>query len=143
MRPAGEVVCPCHPCSAAQHVRSQLQGDQRAWGQVAHERPDLQEQAATLVRQLASYTITLTELEDNLLRRLAASQVISQAPILCSTCARHVLGGCKLTSWMAAHHDCSLRLPVWRAGRPGLQACGPAYPCGMAQDYVRPCCPAC
>ena len=44
--------------------------------QVAHERPDLQEQAATLVRQLASYTITLTELEDNLLRRLAASQVL-------------------------------------------------------------------
>lgn len=42
---------------------------------MAHERPDLQEQAATLVRQLASYTITLTELEDNLLRRLAASQV--------------------------------------------------------------------
>ena len=45
---------------------------------VAHERPDLQEQAATLVRQLASFTITLTELEDNLLRRLAASQASTQ-----------------------------------------------------------------
>ena len=42
---------------------------------VAHERPDLQEQAANLVRQLASFTITLTELEDDLLQRLASSQV--------------------------------------------------------------------
>lgn len=42
---------------------------------VAHERPDLQEQAATLVRQLASFTITLIELEDNLLQRLANAQV--------------------------------------------------------------------
>ncbi len=42
---------------------------------VAHERPDLQEQAASLSTQLASYTITLKELEDNLLQRLAASQV--------------------------------------------------------------------
>ena len=41
---------------------------------VAHERPDLQEQAANLVRQLASFTITLTELEDDLLQRLASSQ---------------------------------------------------------------------
>ena len=41
---------------------------------VGRERPDLQEQAATLVRQLGEYTITLKELEDSLLRRLAASQ---------------------------------------------------------------------
>ncbi|CAD7696266.1 unnamed protein product [Ostreobium quekettii] len=41
---------------------------------VDHERPDLQEQAANLVRQLGEYTITLTELEDNLLWRLANSQ---------------------------------------------------------------------
>ena len=45
------------------------------WQVVAHERPDLQEQAASLSTQLASYTITLKELEDNLLQRLAASQV--------------------------------------------------------------------
>ena len=45
---------------------------------VAHERPDLQEQAASLSTQLASYTITLKELEDNLLQRLAASQVCCQ-----------------------------------------------------------------
>jgi hypothetical protein len=42
---------------------------------VAHERPDLQEQAANLVATLGQYTITLTDLEDNLLRRLANSQV--------------------------------------------------------------------
>lgn len=42
---------------------------------VAHERPDLQLAAAALVRQLAEYTITLTSLEDNLLMRLANSQV--------------------------------------------------------------------
>lgn len=42
---------------------------------VAHERPDLQAQAAELVRQLGEYTITLKELEDNLLARLANSQV--------------------------------------------------------------------
>ncbi|KAK9866454.1 hypothetical protein WJX84_011662 [Apatococcus fuscideae] len=41
---------------------------------VAHERPDLQAQAAELVRQLGEYTITLKELEDNLLARLANSQ---------------------------------------------------------------------
>ena len=41
---------------------------------VGKERPDLQEQAATLVRQLGEYTITLKELEDSLLRRLAASK---------------------------------------------------------------------
>ncbi|KAK9808985.1 hypothetical protein WJX72_007373 [[Myrmecia] bisecta] len=41
---------------------------------VAHERPDLQEQAAALVRQLGEYTITLKDLEDNLLMRLANSQ---------------------------------------------------------------------
>lgn len=42
---------------------------------VDHERPDLQEQARSLVRQLGEYTITLKELEDNLLMRLANSQV--------------------------------------------------------------------
>jgi len=41
---------------------------------VDHERPDLQEQASQLVRQLAEYTITLKELEDNLLFRLANAQ---------------------------------------------------------------------
>eukprot|EP00878_Enallax_costatus_P032701 GHUV01035957.1.p1 GENE.GHUV01035957.1~~GHUV01035957.1.p1 ORF type:complete len:354 (+),score=108.96 GHUV01035957.1:90-1151(+) len=41
---------------------------------VDHERPDLQEQSSTLVRQLAEYTITLKELEDNLLFRLANAQ---------------------------------------------------------------------
>lgn len=50
---------------------------------VAHERPDLQEQAANLVRQLSSFTITLTELEDDLLRRLANAQV---PPITLSHC---------------------------------------------------------
>ena len=44
---------------------------------VDHERPDLQEQAAALVRQLAEYTITLKELEDSLLFRLANAQVRS------------------------------------------------------------------
>jgi len=41
---------------------------------VDHERQDLQEQASQLVRQLAEYTITLKELEDNLLFRLANAQ---------------------------------------------------------------------
>ena len=36
---------------------------------VDHERPDLQEQATALVRQLAEYTITLKDLEDGLLSR--------------------------------------------------------------------------
>ena len=42
---------------------------------VVHERPDLQEQAAALVKQLSDFTILLTGLEDGLLKRLAASQV--------------------------------------------------------------------
>eukprot|EP00201_Polytomella_parva_P017476 CAMPEP_0175071536 /NCGR_PEP_ID=MMETSP0052_2-20121109/19298_1 /TAXON_ID=51329 ORGANISM="Polytomella parva, Strain SAG 63-3" /NCGR_SAMPLE_ID=MMETSP0052_2 /ASSEMBLY_ACC=CAM_ASM_000194 /LENGTH=4543 /DNA_ID=CAMNT_0016338719 /DNA_START=12 /DNA_END=13643 /DNA_ORIENTATION=- len=41
---------------------------------VEHERPDLQEQAANLVRQLNDYNITLTELENNLLFKLANAQ---------------------------------------------------------------------
>ena len=41
---------------------------------VAKERPDLQQQAADLRSQLAQYTITIQELEDNLLFRLANSQ---------------------------------------------------------------------
>lgn len=44
---------------------------------VDHERPDLQHAAAALVTQLAEYTITLTNLEDNLLSRLSNSQVLS------------------------------------------------------------------
>jgi hypothetical protein len=42
---------------------------------VVHEQPALQEQAAALVKQLSDFTILLTSLEDNLLKRLAASQV--------------------------------------------------------------------
>ena len=41
---------------------------------VEHERPDLQEQAQNLVKQLGEFTITLKGLEDNLLTRLANSQ---------------------------------------------------------------------
>jgi hypothetical protein len=41
---------------------------------VEHERPDLQEQAQALVKQLGEFTITLKNLEDNLLTRLANSQ---------------------------------------------------------------------
>ena len=41
---------------------------------VEHERPDLQEQAQNLVKQLGQFTITLKGLEDNLLTRLANSQ---------------------------------------------------------------------
>jgi len=48
---------------------------------VDHERPDLQEQARSLVRQLGEYTITLKELEDNLLQRLANSQVCCRADL--------------------------------------------------------------
>lgn len=46
---------------------------------VLHERPDLQEQASALVKQLAEFTLMLTGLEDNLLKRLAASQVTPAA----------------------------------------------------------------
>lgn len=41
---------------------------------VGKERPDLQEQAAGLIRQLSEFTIQLKDLEDNLLFRLANSQ---------------------------------------------------------------------
>lgn len=41
---------------------------------VEHERPDLQEQARQLVRQLNEYNITLVDLENSLLFRLANSQ---------------------------------------------------------------------
>jgi ATP-binding dynein motor region len=41
---------------------------------VEHERPDLQEKAQALVRQLGEFTITLKSLEDNLLTRLANAQ---------------------------------------------------------------------
>ena len=41
---------------------------------VEHERPDLQEQARQLVRQLNEYNITLTDLENGLLFKLANSQ---------------------------------------------------------------------
>jgi dynein heavy chain len=43
--------------------------DQLLASVVDHERPDLQEQAGALMRQLAEYTITLKELEDSLLSR--------------------------------------------------------------------------
>eukprot|EP00983_Pelagomonas_calceolata_P123864 1161047-Pelagomonas_calceolata.AAC.49 len=43
---------------------------------VDHERPDLQEQAAQLVRQLNEYNITLQELENSLLLKLANAQGI-------------------------------------------------------------------
>jgi dynein heavy chain len=51
---------------------------------VDHERPDLQETAMRLVRQLAEYTISLKELEDNLLARLAASQgdILEDIPLI-------------------------------------------------------------
>ena len=42
---------------------------------VDHERPDLQEQAAGLVRSLNEYNITLVELENNLLFNLANATV--------------------------------------------------------------------
>lgn len=41
---------------------------------VDHERPELQESAQRLVRQLGDFTIQLRRLEDELLARLAASQ---------------------------------------------------------------------
>ncbi|KAL4450636.1 hypothetical protein ABPG77_000992 [Micractinium sp. CCAP 211/92] len=51
---------------------------------VDHERSDLQESAMRLVRQLAAYTISLKELEDNLLARLAASQgdILEDIPLI-------------------------------------------------------------
>ena len=42
---------------------------------VDHERPDLQQAAASLTAQLIEYTIMLTSLEDNLLSRLSNSKV--------------------------------------------------------------------
>ena len=45
---------------------------------VDHERPDLQEQAAGLVRSLNEYNITLVELENNLLYNLANATVRSR-----------------------------------------------------------------
>jgi dynein heavy chain, axonemal len=41
---------------------------------VEHERPDLQEKAQALVKQLGEFTITLVGLENNLLTRLANAQ---------------------------------------------------------------------
>ena len=62
---------------------------------VDHERSDLQESAMRLVRQLAEYTITLKQLEDNLLARLAASQVWAGScpPAVCcrASCAVHAV----------------------------------------------------
>lgn len=43
---------------------------------VGKERPDLQEQAAGLVRQLSEFTIQLKELEDNLLFRLVRGRCV-------------------------------------------------------------------
>ena len=47
--------------------------DQLLSAVVVKERPDLQEQAENLVAQLGQFTITLAELEDNLLAELAAA----------------------------------------------------------------------
>ncbi|KAI3434555.1 hypothetical protein D9Q98_002628 [Chlorella vulgaris] len=51
---------------------------------VNHERPDLQEGAIQLVKQLAAYTIDLKQLEDSLLARLAASQgdILEDIPLI-------------------------------------------------------------
>jgi len=68
---------------------------------VNHERPDLQEQAAALVSTLGQYTITLKELEDSLLARLANAQVCTwrlrcllEIRLDCSDCSRHSLKDC-------------------------------------------------
>ncbi|KAL4513647.1 hypothetical protein Ndes2526A_g04979 [Nannochloris sp. 'desiccata'] len=51
---------------------------------VGHEAADLQAQAAALSAQLAEYTVTLEELEDGLLARLAASQgdILEDKPLV-------------------------------------------------------------
>lgn len=51
---------------------------------VGHEAADLQAQAAALAAQLAEYTVTLEELEDGLLARLAASQgdILEDKPLV-------------------------------------------------------------
>jgi dynein heavy chain, axonemal len=51
---------------------------------VGHEAADLQAQAAALAAQLAQYTVTLQELEDGLLARLAASQgdILEDKPLV-------------------------------------------------------------
>lgn len=43
---------------------------------VAFERPDLQKQANDSIVQLSGYAVTLKQLEDDLLSRLAAAQVV-------------------------------------------------------------------
>lgn len=70
---AGSQLCPvpCPPISSSSPPFVTLPPPRSP--QVGKERPDLQEQVATLSRQLGEYTITLKELEDGLLRRLAAS----------------------------------------------------------------------
>jgi dynein heavy chain len=69
----------CPPCASIS-IPTPLPGLQGLEDQllalvVEHERPDLQEQAASLVRQLNEYNITLRELENSLLLRLANAQV--------------------------------------------------------------------
>lgn len=51
---------------------------------VGHEAADLQAQAAALARQLAEYTVTLQQLEDGLLAKLAASQgdILEDKPLV-------------------------------------------------------------
>ena len=66
---------------------------------VDHERPDLQEQARSLVRQLGEYTITLKELEDNLLQRLANSQV-------CCTCLEFLTWQYFMESYAGQNEHC-------------------------------------
>ena len=62
---------------------------------VNHERFDLQEQAAALVSQLGQYTITLKELEDSLLARLANAQA-RPAPLAQRLAAFALLGARRL-----------------------------------------------
>lgn len=56
-------------CVTEKGLESQLLG-----AVVAHERPELQQQASILTSQLAEYSITLKNLEDKLLAGLAASE---------------------------------------------------------------------
>lgn len=59
---------------------------------VDHERPDLQEQAAQLVRQLNEYNITLQELENSLLLKLANAQVRLCVYVCVYLCVRDFIG---------------------------------------------------
>jgi hypothetical protein len=66
-----------------------------------------------LVRQLAEYTITLKQLEDNLLARLAASQVRFILPAACLPAAVSYLASCAVCA-LGAYHLCG-----WHSGHSG------------------------